>query len=153
MIISVDPGVHHHGCALWKDGELTKAWLSNKNQDNITHELPVFGCKVTVLVIEIPQIYSITRSRGGLKGQNDLIDLSVEAGAVIGSLRHNAVLEVVKYRPREWKGQVPKDIMINRIQRAVSPGELAEVELPRRKDLQHNVWDGIGIGLKYWGRL
>lgn len=150
MILSVDPGVHFHGCALWEGGELASAWLSPSGELShlAIHSRDALG--VDILVIEIPQIYAIRRSKGGVKGQNDLVNLAFSAGQLAGQVDPE---RMVLYRPREWKGQVPKDIMIERIQDKLSPEEHKRVELPRARSKAHNVWDGIGIGLFYWGRL
>jgi len=105
--------------------------------------------RVSKVIIEIPQIYPLRQSKGGLRGQNILVDLAYSAGMVAGHL----CSEYKVYRPREWKGQVPKDVMVERIKKRVTDKEKATMNLPKNKSKQHNVWDGVGVGLKYFGRL
>ena len=131
---------------MWEAGDLVDGWYGDAYPG--AHGWAVFD----VLVIEVPQIYSLRQSKGGLKGQNDLIDLAVSAGEVIGVHRTQST-EIVIYRPREWKGQVPKEVMTRRIKGKVDEEERARLDLPRAESKHHNVWDGVGIGLKYWGRL
>lgn len=149
MILSIDPGVHHHGLALWDKGELLSAWL--QVDDDLGRIPSPIATSVSTVVVEIPQIYPISRSKGGLKGQNDLVNLAYHAGLFVGKL---GVPFVQKYKPHEWKGSVPKDIMGDRILGLLSHDEHQRIIWPRaRKTKGHNVVDGIGIGLKYLRRL
>jgi hypothetical protein len=50
--------------------------------------------------------------------------------------------------PNKWKGNLPKKICKDRCKAVLTPEELARV-----KTEDHNVWDAIGIGLWYLGRL
>jgi len=52
-------------------------------------------------------------------------------------------------KPREWKGQVPKDVHHARLVKTLTPDEMAMVERAAPPSLRHNVLDAIGIG-KYW---
>lgn len=149
MLLSVDPGKHKHGCALWENGELVRAWWTGSNTsivDEIKEICPV-QC-ITKVAIEIMQIYAGT----GVKKGNDLLAVNFSGGRLVGELRGH-LDEVVTYLPRQWKGQVPKDVMNRRIIKTLSIEERTRVSLPTAKSAQHNVWDGAGIGLKYWGRL
>jgi hypothetical protein len=56
-------------------------------------------------------------------------------------------------QPRQWKGTVDKDVMIERIKTSLDLSEMKNVCLPKAKGLHHNVWDAIGIGLWASGRL
>lgn len=149
MLLSVDPGVHHHGCALWEGGELIAAWMSEKDTPDILGEISSY-IPVDLLnhvVIECMQVYAST----GVAKANDLLAVNWAAGELVGDLGHG--LAVTKYKPRAWKGQVPKGIMVKRIIQKLSIEERSRVELPTAASKQHNVWDGVGIGLKYWGRI
>lgn len=144
-IVSIDPGVQHHGIAYWYNGVLRHAWLQPSHTS--LPKSPLVA--VSELVIEIPQTYGGRSAKGDT---NDLIDLAFAAGFI--ARRINAA-SVVKMRPREWKGQVPKKIMIERVRSKLKPEETlpAVIALPAQQGLRHNVWDGIGIGLKRLGRL
>lgn len=100
-------------------------------------------------VIELPQQYAVTK---GTKGDpNDLIDLAALCGTIAGALQINGS-RVAYVRPREWKGQTPKDCTEERARARLQPSELARVQLPKAESLQHNVWDAVGIGLWATGR-
>lgn len=164
MIISIDPGLHACGLAIFheKTKQLVHAELvKNVTSKDLAELIFHMGWRVQnaledtgleglghIYVIELPQVY-----RGSLqKGDpNDLVAL----GAVVGSIL--ALCETdrprVLYKPREWKGQVPKDIMVKRIISKLSDDEKARAVLPRAKSLSHNVWDAVGIGLFYLKRL
>jgi hypothetical protein len=94
-------------------------------------------------VIECPQVYVHSRAKGD---PNDLIRLALMAGVIVGAIGQK---NVVEYRPAEWKGQVPKDVMTERIKRSLNKGEQSRVVLPRAMSLAHNVWDAVGIGLHH----
>ena len=110
----------------------------------------VVGVQVTRLAIELPQVYHDEIETD----QNDLIDLAAVVGEVC-----RAFLEAVAvvYLPAEWKGQVPKKIVHERMWKRLSPEEVAVVPKAvrgkRRKSLLHNMYDGISIGLVDLGRL
>lgn len=142
MIISVDPGVQGCGIAEWRDGVLYKALYGDPTFSD-------FGLEDEgLLVIEKPQTYVQSKWKGD---PNDLIDLAV----VVGQLKERAEnfgAPTVLYRPREWAGQVPKEIRWARAQKLLSDDELSRIEWPKQKGLKHNVWDAIGIGLFYLKR-
>lgn len=129
--VSIDPGVRLCGLAAWIDGKLHYARLDS---------CIAYWSSDWALAIEKPQVYVQSKLKGD---PNDLIDLAIAVGKI--STRFS---EVVMYRPAQWKGQVPKDIMTERIKLKLSNRELDLVDLPA-KSLQHNVWDAIGIGLHH----
>lgn len=153
MIVSVDPGLRACGVAYWTpSGLLVSAKLIESDYEGPKLETAVWRMVNAVnfddafasakLVAEIPQVYRGSRLKGD---PNDLISLAL----VVGGISGNALKY---YRPREWKGQVPKNVMISRIKSKLTREELKNVRLPN-KSLQHNVWDAIGIGLKYFARI
>lgn len=151
MFCSVDPGKHFHGCALFEDGELVEAFYvpADGAWRRVLCVCPA-EC-IELLLIEVPRIYSLSKSKGGLKGQNDLIDLAFSAGQLAGRFEE-AGIEVCKIAPSDWKGQTPKDVVERRVDRALSAEEKARIESTSRSRM-HNVIDGIGIGLDRLGRL
>lgn len=100
----------------------------------------------THLVVEMPRIYPAARQTGN---QNDLVNLAGTVAAVSTLLVETRTLVY----PRDWKGTLDPDSMIERIQKRLSPEETARVELPSAASLHHNVWDAVGIGLHAVGRL
>ena len=156
MKISVDPGKKEAGIAVWEDGELACAFLARGEDWDLTAfqayatllqrfpEQVIHGCE---LIIERPQIYQQKHLKGD---PNDLVLLAYMAGAFAGYI---GSFKPVLYYPREWKKQVPKKIMVERIKSKLSKDEHRRVELPRAKSLHHNIWDAIGVGLFRVGRL
>lgn len=100
------------------------------------------------LVLELPQIYGkYTVSPGD---PNDLLPLALLAGMVVGMVMPQ---KLHTYLPREWKGQTPKNVTKNRVLEILSVEELEKIELPKRsKTSENNVYDALGIGLKFLGR-
>lgn len=103
----------------------------------------------SVMVIECPRVYNAAHQKGD---QNkSIIPLTLVVGALAGYSPLTTLL--VQYFPRDWKGTVdPDEVMIPRIQARLTPEERVCLE-PCAESLMHNVWDGIGVGLKYLGRL
>lgn len=130
-LLAVDPGACA-GYAYFTNGTLFAAGL-----------LP---CELLphVLVIEIPQIYTLRTSKAD---PNDIITLAVSAGEVIGRVQARGCQRVIRVRPHEWKGAIPKEVHHARLLKSLTPRERRIVEalkLPKSK--VHNVWDAIGIG-------
>jgi hypothetical protein len=161
MIVTIDPGVREAGVAVWDcDGYLHEAYLvrvpdpyavpwsmlAREVADQVVHtNEPVRGFALDVIVIERPQVYVHSRAKGD---PNDLITLALAAGAIVGELRRlRPGAMVVEYRPAEWKGQVPKNVMVKRTKRSLGEEELDRVQIPKARSLTHNVWDAVGIGL------
>jgi hypothetical protein len=138
-LLAIDPGKHVSGMAVFTNGRLTWAGLC-ETQHIDSFEIP------TELIIECPQIYR--RSKGD---PNDLVDVALTVGRFLNAM-HYASITVVK--PREWKGNVPKKIMLNRIWKRMSPKEHQIFRHGKIvQSLQHNVIDAIGIGLWKLKRL
>ena len=102
-----------------------------------------------VVVSECPQVYTAGKSKGD---PNDLIELAGVVGRVAGAL---GASEERSCLPREWKGTLNGDVMVERIKARLGerPHEHLRVQLPRAQDKHHNVWDAVGIGLHALGRL
>lgn len=160
MVLSYDPGLRQSGLGVFKDGVLVYATLVRspvkKERDGaawcamgaaVKESLMWAGgiVSVDVLVSEIPQVY--WGKRGG--NADDLIQLAGVVGAVAHAIPHS---EFKAYRPREWKGNVKAEVMLERIEARLSEDEAQSiVKCPA--SLRHNVLDAVGIGLKYLGRL
>jgi hypothetical protein len=140
-LISVDPGVKHSGFAFWHRGDLVGAFLVPADTPMPNH-FPDVPCEI---VIELPQVYRERRKQKG--DQNDLVNLAFAAGRIAGALG----LPVTCYRPHDWKGSVPKDVMVERVRSCLSPEELSKMDLPA-PSLRHNVFDAVGIGLHHLKR-
>lgn len=96
------------------------------------------------VIVEHPRVYP------GMPqiDNNDLLDVVAVGSACVTLFPH---AEVTTVFPSEWKGNVKKEVMTERIREKLSPYELARVEGP--KHLIHNVLDACGIGLWHFKRL
>lgn len=148
VLYSVDPGVQQSYFARWVDGKLTDLWVDKwpdckphmRGDSNAHSELK--------LAVEVPRVYRVTKSKGD---PNDLIDLTLVSGRLIGSFPG----EFKTYYPYEWKRQMKKEISQKRCRELINVGEFDVVKsfLPSlAKSLHHNMWDAIGIGLHAQGR-
>jgi hypothetical protein len=92
-------------------------------------------------IIEIPQVYLGQQQKGD---QNDLINLAVTVGRYVD--RATACgFRVKLVKPREWKGQLPKDVCWQRVRETLTSSELANMEkVPKSR--AHNMHDAIGLG-------
>lgn len=137
ILTAIDPGVCT-GWASFYSGHLALC--------GITNELRYLPGDI---VIEKPQVYRATRSKGD---PNDLIDLAILVGRYVERCNGDVTLVT----PAEWKGQVPKHIHARRILDALTDGErrVATVESAKlSKSSRHNMIDAIGLGLWKLGRL
>jgi hypothetical protein len=160
LMVSVDPGVYCAGIALWDldaKGALLSAtdsswsvvasdrapWSASARESvRLIRDLAA-PWTITTLVIEQPQVYVRSRSKGD---PNDLITLALNAGAIAGALGARAV---VPLRPAEWKGQTPKEVVEQRARARLSATEMGRLSMPSAASKRHNVWDAIGIGLRW----
>lgn len=97
------------------------------------------------VVIELPQVYEAAHQKGD---QQDLINLAV----VVGGLARGINRPVSFVLPRDWKGQVPKEITQQRAKEVLDDSEFEAVVLPAAS-LAHNVWDAVAMGLHFAGRI
>ncbi len=108
---------------------------------------------VVSLVVEKMKVYPGPQQKGD---QNDLIDLSYISGGVHALPSVWNAERVTLVHPHAWKGQVPKAIMAQRIERSLNELEVKLVHASLQgvpEGLRHNGWDAVGIGLWSQGRL
>jgi len=162
-LLALDPGIRGCGVALFRDRTL--GWCAYVRSGSKAPDLlgvldmaqAVVGWvepqEVHQLAVEWPQVYAGSKQKGD---PNDLIAL---AGVVAAVCTRFPGAVVTRYKPRDWKGQVPKEVIQARILGDVRPGRLSIEEVSAFRDaacppsLQHNVLDAIGIGLHFFGRL
>jgi hypothetical protein len=158
QIVSIDPGKKKVAYAIWdEDGTLLGAGLVTHDpapgdeRAQIWKDIAYWTSVATrldsvdtILVIEVPQVYEGPQE----EDKNDLIDLAGVVGA-LASLTWGRVDWSPK--PREWKGQLPKAITQKRVDAELSAAEKALIEWPA-KNLRHNVYDAIHLGLTYLAR-
>ena len=153
-LVSLDPGLRGCGVAWWhangslahvaylrnpvKKGDGPAAWMGYTKSTGWYE--PAYA---THFISEVPQVYRAGASKGD---PDDLIQLAGVVG-VFSALFAATTYTGVK--PREWKGQVPKDVHHARLVKTLTPEELAMVEAAAPPSLRHNVLDAVGIG-RYW---
>lgn len=161
--ISIDPGISGTGVAVWSEsewkekvcpidvrniyGKKTEDWLGKMRsilaqlEEIIDQHEPV-----RKLYIEFPEKMDslkgnaavVSKVRGGLKEPGDVFKLTYLVGAVAELCRSNDV-GFRYYLPSEWKGQIGKSIVEQRI----------KMRIPNIVDLnpKSHSFDAIGIGL------
>ena len=152
-LLALDPGLRGCGLAYFdangvllhakylknpvKKGGGPEAWLG------FVEAMPVDLWRVEHFVSEYPQVYRAGASKGD---PDDLLQLA----SVVAVFTANVVAkDYLAVRPREWKGQVPKDVHHARLVKALDDHEKLIVEESAPPSLRHNVLDAVGIG-KYW---
>jgi hypothetical protein len=151
-LMSIDPSINNVGMAIW---ELPNALMMYKllhpkvNARNNEYDkslsilqqlqewIKVYS--VNRMILEIPEHWAVAGFEARENGSIAKLMLVV---GLIYSLRPSLdELKIVK--PREWKGQLPKDVMVNRLK-----DDYLSIDV----DLEHmnpNVADAIGIGHFY----
>lgn len=142
-LIAIDPG-KVTGVAVFSGGVLRFATACTEEQClmHIENAAPIRqGKPAGDCIMEIPQIYPGQQQKGD---QNDLIKLAVMVGRY--SDRATACgFRVKLVKPREWKGQLPKDVCWKRVRETLTVLELGTMEkLPKSR--AHNMHDAIGLG-------
>lgn len=157
FLTSIDPGLNACGVAVWNtDKQLEWAgYVKNRGENFVSMVNSVaielqnrFSILPSYLVTELPQVYVRSRSKGD---PNDLISLSCLVGALAFDYASRDGYRL--YKPAEWKGQLDKKVLEYRVKKHLTPKELTCVELPSAKSVAHNVWDGLGLGLRHSNRL
>ena len=151
ILISIDPNVKRMAVAVWEHGELRQTMYLRsdlKGRASTFDQLIEIDVPPDEIAVEVPQIYS-----GAVSKKKGLMKLGFYAGFACGALYQGGHTTVHEYLPAQWKGQVPKDIMLPRIIEKLTASELTRVTLPTGKSYQHDVWDAVGIGLHHLGRL
>lgn len=141
-VLSIDPGVHRVGLALFEDQGLAFAAMFP------VPDGPFDYPRAPRVLLEVPRIYPASRQKGD---PNDLLALA----RIVGRLQEHylaAGADVELVEPRTWKGTLPKEAMTERIRGRLSAAERARVA-PVARSLEHNVLDAVGIGLHALGRL
>ncbi len=155
MILSIDPSSRSAGWAIFKRKEyfLSGVIKSNKkdfykNSLYIADQLDgIFLAEGSgdndIVLIEYPELFSsntgITAVRSG-----SLVKLSVTVGIIAGLLSWYSYAEIKFIKPKEWKGQLSKEITLERI--------LKKIDI-KKKIKTYDECDAIGMGLYYLGEF
>jgi len=163
--LSVDPGLTNTGWSVWKPGHklpidfglltIPTLWRNaQKGTENLSWEkrallyaralrgISNYGVESTSVETVYCEFPAFFNTAGGqmVAGKGDLSKLIYLIGVIRG------VVFPTKFKlvpVNKWKGQLPKNVVINRIKRYYEkyPEFLSNVNL--KKD----VWDSVGIGL------
>lgn len=129
-----DPGSGKMGIARFVDKELV--YCGNT----------LDGHAADVVLVELPEVY--LQSPGD---PNILIRMAFTAGMVAANVPCVTISTVL---PKEWKGQVPKEVHNNRTMATLTKREVGVFSACAVKPaLRHNVLDAIGLGLWYLKRF
>lgn len=154
-LLAIDPGLHSMGVAYWPRGGfyLTPHWTALvKSKDpevwtksitgqivelhsTICRALIPFKCRPKV-VIELPAYHG--SSAAGIAAAASIIKLSILVGGLAEHFRNHEI-EVALIPVRDWKGQLPKEVVIHRIRQKLGDANC--------KEFKKDIWDAVGIGL------
>ena len=154
LVIAIDPGVHGCGVAFLVNGQLKHARYIRPEDLGAMAGAWWLGVTEVSFILEKPQVYKARLMKGD---PNDLIDVAVSGGEMLGRLYAFAIQHVgppsriiiEKIVPAVWKKQLPKEVVQERLKERLTPHELTTMQKPKPASLMHNVWDAVGIGL--WG--
>lgn len=156
VVLTIDPGVKHAGCALWEGGQLFDAWLDKRTKivslyDVLALSLDVRTLRdcITTVIVEKPEIRSRKIEKRNIKPES-IVELAFSAGQLLRLAPHAAVHTPLA---SEWKGLVDPDVMLRRISERLDPEERSYIEWPKSKERRKDVLCAIGIGLWYYKRL
>lgn len=159
LLVSIDPGIRATGVGVFEDKTLIASrYVYNSSSKGLGPQesytmarqiktwLQGAGYEfINVLAMEWPQVYPVSKG-----DPNDLLPLCGVDAALVALLDAPG-LSVIHYLPMGWKGQLPKEVMCERIVQRLSPEERTLIHDVGH--LTHNVIDSIGVGLHYLGRL
>lgn len=120
-----------------KEGASTFIAKSRYVLDTIAEIMDDYGADSVQLVLEIPDHWG---DQGFLARESGSIYKLTFVCGMICSLSP----DIVTYLPREWKGQMKKEVMQRRLAKFCA----GIVDIP---SLNHNIVDAIGIGRKFLG--
>lgn len=151
-LMSVDPSINNVGIAIW---QLPNALMMHKllhpkpgsREDEYSKSLSIFHqvkewittYAVNRIILEVPEHWAV----GGFEARESggMAKLTVVTGMIY--TLYDVMDELKIVRPRDWKGQLPKDVMMNRLKDGYK-----EIGVDLEK-LNNNVVDAIGIGHYY----
>ncbi len=161
-LIAFDCGLAYVGCSLFDynrkellncyyiDTPIDSREAAEQTADLVhrVHAILAAYLENALIVVEYPEQYAINPTpRAPVQG------LACTGGGLVSALKRES--NRVKFLlPKEWKGQVPKDIMLDRIVNRLQPSERTLLEAQKFiKSKKHNVIDAIGLGLHMLDRL
>jgi hypothetical protein len=147
-LLAIDPG-RCTGYARYVDGQLRECGVTTVDDLQGPAFTLILSKMVGALVIEIPQVYRASMSKGD---PNDLIKVAIEAGRWIERAKL-AGMDVTCTLPNEWKGQVPKAIHHKRAESTLTASERMNLPATLCESKRHNAMDAVALGLWRLARL
>jgi len=148
--MTVDPGLQGTGYAVWRFYELKETGvITSKAKEwweraySIAGTLYLRGSFSEIVYVEHMEYFGGSKNLAWKTG--DLQRTTYLEGCIAG--RFNEANIVVPIPVREWKGQLPKAVVIRRIQK-----ELGK-EVCEDLGIVTHAWDAVGIGLWAQNRL
>ncbi len=149
-LMSIDPSINNLGVAVFEGQKLILYKLLHPSKDcrdtpydkaislfnKIKDDIKVWS--VRRLILEIPEYWAVAGFHARETGA--IFKLTFVCGALCTLVNDLEELKVVT--PREWKGQLPKNVVANRLRDSYLP----DVDLTK---INENVMDAIGIGHFY----
>lgn len=145
--VSIDPGKHVCGWALWSDRDLAACGLWGPRVGDLILPPP--------LDVQVQAVYLEAMEIRGTKSKTPPADLLAVEGAghlFAGLLRPR---RLVTWTATAWKGSVPKETHHVRIRHALEPAETAILDRAIKAAPRTNakeILDAVGIGLYGLGR-
>ena len=157
-LLAIDPGLQGTGVAIWKgDGTVPMFtavlhshqprgadWIDRTDSLALQVRALVKDHDIRHVVCEFMEMHQSARAQMMWK-TGDFQRTLFLIGTFHGVTKHRSTFKVVP--PSEWKGQLPKSVVITRIRKLF--GELT----CRRLKIESHAWDAVGIGLWHRGIL
>jgi len=149
-LMSIDPSINNLGMAIWDmDSKKLLVWKlvhskvdcrkdeyekSVSMSDQLREWTKIYA--VNHMILEVPEHWAV----GGFEAREtgSIAKLCFVCGLIYGMQYEMETFELVV--PRGWKGQLPKKVVANRLQKDYLQYDIDMVEL------NENVMDAIGIG-------
>lgn len=164
-LVSIDPSINFLGYAVFENKELIEYDLlkSKVREDHYLDKCremvksiidiceytsqELFPWNDLQIVTEIPQHFGSGAERGYLARESGSVFKLTFLCGMIYNIKNN----VVSYEPRQWKGQLPKDVVARRLQKHYLKIKIFSKD---KFILDHNICDAIAIGhFHLWGKL
>jgi len=164
VMLSIDPGLRGCGCAWWEKGEAgwrlasaayveavphepedrdddgPLAWSAMVGAVELAHDARYPDTMPEVLVVERMKVYA-----RGVGDPRDLLALAAIGGGLVRAFYGARAIGLL---PATWKGQVPRKVMGERVEKHLRErGEWERVQRPRRAANVNDVMHAAGLGL------
>ncbi len=152
-VLFFDPGTDATGWAATdREGTLLDCGLLRPKRGSLHETCP--GARL-IIHTELPVIYPRGKQKAKPRNILRLTDFAGQLQATTRMVGGNTA-QLETHEPRDWKGQLPDDVLYNRVLDALTKPELDLIfdRLLKVADgLWHNVYDALGLWLHTENRL